>query len=231
MKTMTSKFPGFCQTCKQKFPAGTLITWSKATGAAHSVCPPAPKAPEPVAAVDVANIVAFLRSASKLKFPKLRVLDPHSTGELTLAPSSKYPGALFVRDATAGRIGGIKADGQPFGAIANDSAMLDHLRKVNAAPLDAAKRYAAIKCNCSFCSLPLTDEASVEAGYGPVCAKHYGLPHKAKGTVELKHVDEAPEPEQQDLSPVDELLGEQPMSDDEAEAQARRAMVAAAGLW
>ena len=34
----------------------------------------------------------------------------------------------------------------------------------------------------SFCALPLTDAGSVEVGYGPVCAKHWGLPHTPKGT-------------------------------------------------
>lgn len=224
MKTMTSKFPGFCRTCKQKFPAGTLITWEKGVGSAHVACPPKPVA-SVVEPVPVANIVAFLAAATKLKFPKLRVLDVDGSGELTLAPSTKYPGALFVRNSSD-RLGGVRADGQPFGRVASDAALRTHLAKVNAAPLAAAKHYAAIKCNCSFCSLPLTDEASVEAGYGPVCAKHYGLPHKAKGTADLKHVDEAPEPEQQPLSPVDELL-----TDTIDAAEDQRALVAGLGLW
>lgn len=30
---------------------------------------------------------------------------------------------------------------------------------------------------CCFCNSPLIDQKSTDVGYGPVCAKHYGLPH------------------------------------------------------
>jgi hypothetical protein len=40
-------------------------------------------------------------------------------------------------------------------------------------------------CRCSFCGLALTDEGSVFMGYGPICARNYGLPHVALGTYEL----------------------------------------------
>lgn len=38
MTTMTSKFNGFCKNCNRTFAAGTLIRWSRETGAQHLVC-------------------------------------------------------------------------------------------------------------------------------------------------------------------------------------------------
>lgn len=43
-------------------------------------------------------------------------------------------------------------------------------------------------CRCSFCGLALTDEGSVEVGYGPVCAKRWGLPHQPHGVRVLTSV-------------------------------------------
>ena len=34
----------------------------------------------------------------------------------------------------------------------------------------------AVSCHCRFCAKELTDFPSVEAGYGPYCAKKHGLP-------------------------------------------------------
>lgn len=31
--------------------------------------------------------------------------------------------------------------------------------------------------NCCYCGRDLTDTESVTLGYGPICARHYGLPH------------------------------------------------------
>lgn len=222
MKTMTSKFPGKCAKCNQSFAAGTLINWDNMTrktfhaNAGECVVVKLPNT------ANVGNILSYLAGARSrgLKFPKLRVLNPEGQGEWR----------LFT--FRSGKLG-VKSDGFIIAVVGVDGSVergtqrvVDHLNAINVSPLDAAKRYAAISCNCAFCGLPLTDEGSVEVGYGPVCAKHWGLPHKALGSVELKHVSEAPEPEQQPLSPVDELL-----SEDESQAQADRAAVAAIGLW
>ena len=53
---------------------------------------------------------------------------------------------------------------------------------VAADPAAAAKAYGALMGRCSFCDTAITDEGSVEVGYGPVCAKRFGLPHTPKGT-------------------------------------------------
>lgn len=40
MKQMTSKFPGWCKTCKTSFPVGTEIVWAAGQGSSHASCPP-----------------------------------------------------------------------------------------------------------------------------------------------------------------------------------------------
>ena len=47
---------------------------------------------------------------------------------------------------------------------------------------EAALAYGALMCKCSFSNLPLTVAGSVEVGYGPTCAKKWGLPRQPKGT-------------------------------------------------
>lgn len=42
-------------------------------------------------------------------------------------------------------------------------------------------RYGVRTGTCCFCTNPLTDESSVKLGYGPICARHYRLPHGRKG--------------------------------------------------
>jgi hypothetical protein len=42
-------------------------------------------------------------------------------------------------------------------------------------PAGVAKAYGKLMGNCCFCGLKLTDPKSVAAGYGPICAEHYGL--------------------------------------------------------
>lgn len=39
-----------------------------------------------------------------------------------------------------------------------------------------AKQWGDIYGNCVFCGRTLTDERSIDAGYGPVCAEHNDLP-------------------------------------------------------
>lgn len=41
---------------------------------------------------------------------------------------------------------------------------------------EEAAQFGALYSRCVFCSRKLTDERSIEAGYGPDCAEHHGLP-------------------------------------------------------
>jgi hypothetical protein len=198
--TMTAKFAGTCKRCNGRIMAGDVIAWSKGYGATHAYAAtcqqeldraaaravaPAPAYVAPVA-VNMAAVVALLTQARErgLKAPKARFRAPGG-GELRLSLAggeTKYPGAVQVK-LDGAWIGRVNVDGTLAGyALTSDPAMQAALVAIASAPAEAAKAYAALAGRCSFCSLPLTDAGSVEAGYGPICAKKYGLPHEALGT-------------------------------------------------
>lgn len=131
---------------------------------------------------EFATIFSLFEQAinSKLKWPRVRLLTSDGLPVvLKMAGSkSKYPGQLMV------------TDGGPFGAnvfygridqrgifhtYQNSLMALDVLRRLAANPADVAREYGKLTGHCTFCDLPLTDARSTANGYGPVCAKHYGL--------------------------------------------------------
>lgn len=192
--TLTAKFAGRCTRCQAGFPAGTVIEWERGKGAMHldpTACATAattPQTPTPAPTAVVGEAIALVRfleaaKARGLKYPKVRFLAPGG-GELRLSvagPTSKYPGSVqvVVRDAWVGRI---DAQGVVTRGIAVDELLLAALRHIAENPAAAAAAYGALMGRCTFCNLALTDEGSVEVGYGPICAQRYGLPHAPKGT-------------------------------------------------
>lgn len=217
---MTSKFAGRCKACGISFPAGMTIEWTREAGARHITAngcemakliaaAAAPVAVVEAPKVDASSVVAFLTAAkdSGLKFPKARFLAPDGVRELRLSlagAGSKAPGSVQV---VVGEqwIGRINADGAVVGSLATNGAVLATLAEIVKNPAAAAKAYGALMSRCSFCNLQLTDAGSVEVGYGPVCAKHYGLPHTAKGTPSV-HVVEHVEADVE-ADDVDDVLG------------------------
>jgi Family of unknown function (DUF6011) len=203
--TMTAKFAGRCKACGQAIAVGDMIRWSRATGACHatqSQCSAAvaalearrqafytANAPQAVAAVvDMSSVVAFLAMARErgLKAPHVHFLDS-AQREITLKlakETSANQGAVYVM-VNGQYVGKITAERVAVGLSAS---LVDTLTAIAADPATAAKAYAALHGRCSFCNLHLTDAGSVEVGYGPVCAKHYGLPHKALGSNALQTV-------------------------------------------
>lgn len=207
---MNSKFPGTCTACGCKFAAGTPIEYVRGVGARHQTinqCATAKKeriaampASPALTTLDLTPIVDFLTKAqqSGLKRPKLRVLAPDGRTEmrLGLTTSGVAPGSLSV---VVGQdyVGSVRPNGQVAGAklfnpalkpLPVDPTLQAHLLHIASHPAQAAKEYAALMGLCSFCGKQLTDAGSVLVGYGPVCAKHWGLPHIALGTPELQKV-------------------------------------------
>ena len=190
MGVMVARFGGVCKRCHEAVPAGTKIDWSKGAGAVHFVPCDARPAPVAVAApvavvVEAAGIVAFLRSAVErgLKAPKVRFLAPGG-GELRMSlagGATKYPGSVQVK-LNGGWIGRINADGSLTRGVAGMKALFE---TIAADPAAVAAAYGAMMAACSFCGKALEDDGSVEVGYGPVCAKRFGLPHSPKGVVKL----------------------------------------------
>ena len=58
-------------------------------------------------------------------------------------------------------------------------------------PQGAAKAYGFSTKTCCFCAKALSDAFSVENGYGPICAKRFGLVHKAAGQPQAAVMDTA----------------------------------------
>ena len=195
MSKMLSKFPGRCTACGCRFPVGAEINYVRGTGASHylpAACAAAkaaaaavPEAPK----LDLTPMVDFLKAAQArgLKRPKLRVLHLDQQHELALGLTlvGRAPGSLSVVGELEGYIGCVRPDGVVTGQLASLPLLQVYLVQVAKDPATAAKHYAALKCLCSFCAKPLTDAGSVEVGYGPICAKHWGLPHHPQGTPEL----------------------------------------------
>lgn len=205
--TMIAKFDGRCKDCGGPLRAGTQISWTREHGARHTASVEcdrfrATQTAQTIAAAQAApvlgafvSILAFLTGAKAngLKFPKARFLAPNG-GEMRLSIAgelSKHPGTINVTidSAWIGRIG---LDGglslrSTVGPI-DGAAVTFTLETIAANPAAAAKAYGAMMCRCSFCNLALTDAGSVEAGYGPVCADKWNLPHTAKGTPALSAV-------------------------------------------
>jgi hypothetical protein len=194
--TITAKFAGTCTTCRARISPGSQIVWTKGVGSRHAdatICAAHQRTADAVAAlpkptVDLAPVVAFLSGARErgLKSPRVRFAAP-GAGELalSLAPlTGKNPGAVYVkvRGEYAGKV---TADGTAYG-IAPE--LVDALRAIAADPAAAGAAYGRLTGQCSFCTQGLTDEGSIEVGYGPVCAKRYGLPHKPRGSAKVTPV-------------------------------------------
>jgi hypothetical protein len=200
---MSAKFAGWCKSCKSEIEVGSEIVWSRSSGARHSTesaCETAKaktaKKRESVGTANLVPVIEFITEARErgLKFPKLRVLDADGKSELALGLTgerSKVPGSVTVnRDGEY--LGLVRPTGEAFGAWDApelfDAELIAHLLLVAREPAKAAKDFAALSGSCSFCGTKITDEGSVEVGYGPVCAKNWGLPHTPKGVRVLKEV-------------------------------------------
>lgn len=201
LKQMAARFAGTCKNCQCGIKAGAQILWSRERGTFHATqaqCDEAraAKAAQPAAAIEAVSgakaIADFLNAAKArgLKFPKVRFLAPDGQKELRLSVATeraKVPGSINVCIFGAW-VGRILMTGECSPAVAEYPGLLATLARIAADPAAAAKAYGALMCRCSFCNLALTDAGSVEVGYGPICAKHYGLPHAPKGTPDVKAV-------------------------------------------
>ncbi len=149
----------------------------------------AAKTPE-APTVFFANIVGFLKAAQSRRpngrLPKVGFsLASGAKVVIKLAgPTSKYVGSAHVSD------GGPYGANVWYGTIAPDgawrpsrnatsevSAVLDGFNEDPAGYADAEGRRTGF---CCFCGRELSDEregGSLDRGYGPICARNYGLPH------------------------------------------------------
>jgi hypothetical protein len=146
-------------------------------------------APAPTTQVgNVSAIVELLNHAKKhLKFPAILVRAENTDLRLNIAGKmAKVPGSINVcgseKDSTGQRpwYGRVTESGEfqasrKF-APETQTAVASALVALASDPAKAAADYGHMTGVCCFCSHPLTDDRSTSVGYGPICAKHFGLP-------------------------------------------------------
>lgn len=125
------------------------------------------------------RIATMLGSAAEHRtYPTIRVADwLHVTymtggkneGTISITDGGKYPDNTFY--------GRMSADGGWTPTRSTPEHVIDALRAFEADPEANVLAYGQETGNCCFCSRQLTNQGSVQVGYGPICADHYGLPH------------------------------------------------------
>jgi hypothetical protein len=146
---------------------------------------PQAQAPKTESVGDFSGVVKlFARAKQKLQFPKITLQVEHQPIQLSLAGSrSKYEGQVQVTDGGAygsnvwfGRVDAAGNWTQGRAASEQDLETVSRfLRAFSQDPAGTAKKHGRLTGRCCFCNTALKDETSTAAGFGPVCAKNYGL--------------------------------------------------------
>lgn len=136
---------------------------------------------------DFSGVYALFQKARQhLKFPKviLQTKAGHVLKVYISGPRSAQPDTLNVTDGAKytenniwfGRVG---KDGTWVPSFKAPKERLkdaeDILKRLGANPEKVAAEYGKLTGNCCFCSRTLDDARSTAVGYGPVCAKNFGL--------------------------------------------------------
>jgi hypothetical protein len=142
--------------------------------------PPPP--PKEVEVGDLAKLHAMFEHARKhLKHPKIRLMAGEQPVQLHVAgPRSKYAGQVMITD------GGKFGQNQWWGVIDADGhwtqtrrgvpeAVEEVVRLMAGDPAGTAAAYGMLTGCCCFCNAKLIDGRSTDIGYGPKCARNYGL--------------------------------------------------------
>ena len=129
-------------------------------------------------------IELFLKAKAKLKWPKIVLSCQGEKVVLSMAgPNSKSAGSINVsgEGSYPNRVwfGRVDPSGAWEPSRSIQPEMLAALRKLLSElasdPAGVARKHGSLTGHCCFCNLVLTDERSTAAGFGPTCAKNYGL--------------------------------------------------------
>lgn len=152
------------------------IAWAHKI-ANDNLAPPAPKAEEKL---DMSKVFELLDKgkAGGLQYPKLRFQLKCGMVTLSIAgPTAKMPDTLNVSTGKSFSdfCGRAKRDGTWVPGRYNAEVMA-FLAELGADPVETCAKYGKLGGCCVFCRIGLTDERSLAMGYGPTCAKNWGLP-------------------------------------------------------
>ncbi len=161
-----------------------------------------PKEPEQVDVGSFEGLVnIFKKAKEKLKFPKLYLSVDNVPITVSLAgPHSKAPGSInvagvghFHERPWYGRVSPEGVWSKSSKVYPEQGSVESLLKALSANPAKAASEYGKLSGCCVFCGLALSDEKSVAAGFGPVCAKNWGLQAEYKAAVSLLSEELNPE--------------------------------------
>lgn len=129
--------------------------------------------------------------SGKLKHPSIRLADDQDQRlNLSLAAeTSKNPGYIYVK-GNQGYLGKISPTGVFMPVSICPPTVKTQLLAFAADPETIAAKYGKLTGCCCFCNRKLDDDRSTEVGYGPVCAKKFGLnwgTHQVASGTELAH--------------------------------------------
>ncbi len=99
--------------------------------------------------------------------------------------------AVTVSDGGTTKYGTLNLDDGTYHAIGGLEWLNELLEEADVSLVAAARRHGQETEYCSFCGLHLSDPQSLEAGYGPICAVHYGLPWGHVALVPSQPVEES----------------------------------------
>jgi hypothetical protein len=146
---------------------GAEIDWRSFAGAA-------PKAPGKLIYPQLVERLLQMFAASKVDHLRIR-LTTMTKANVVLAWSAPSR-TVTVNDGGAVTYGSLSLDSGEYVAVRQLEGLFELLAEADVDLVAAARRHAEATGNCSFCGLELSDPRSVAAGYGPICAVHYGLP-------------------------------------------------------
>jgi hypothetical protein len=140
---------------------------------------PAPTAAATVSFQPIQDL--FDKAAQKLKRIKVKLQDTDGTPVVfsRAGAASKYAGQIMITDGKPfGEnkfFGRIDTDGSFYATRSAGAGVMSLVQDFACDPAGTAGKYGRLTGGCSFCKQGLTDERSLKVGYGPVCAKHFGL--------------------------------------------------------
>lgn len=136
----------------------------------------------------------FKTASQHLKYPKITVVVHDQEVQLSVAgPNAKAPGTVNVTDGKPfGQnqwFGRVHPDGKWERGHKVDDEQAEEiktlLQEFSEHPAETAGKYGKLTGRCCFCNSGLTDEHSTGVGFGPVCAKNYGLTAQWKAASNL----------------------------------------------
>lgn len=138
---------------------------------------PAAQAPAPVVSLEAVEAAFAKAKEAGITWPKLRL------GGFVFSPAganSANAGAIYIKTRQpAGDLPGVYMGkvlgGKLFTSRECDAAAKDEILAIAKDPKAAAVAYGKQFGRCSVCNRELTDDASVAAGIGPICATRYGF--------------------------------------------------------